>query len=232
MPLKSISEIADFLGKARETVTKAVKAAGMTPIVEGRSHLYESREVAPLLFDALNPDELDLSKERARLAHHQANKTSLEEDTLRKRLLAADEVAQTWTEMVGAARAKLLAMPQRIAQIAIAGNTIREIEESVRNEVYGALSELAGDTQAGHASVDAAAPIDGGGMGRAKGEGRGRIKSGCHPLVKISHPSPPSFLFLFLLFPPSPSPATDDVQTPLALGWRVPFSFKNKSCFS
>lgn len=184
MSLESISKIADFLGKARETVTKAVKSAGMTPVIRGKAHLYESREVAPLLFDALNPDELDLTAERARLAHHQANKAHIESDVLAGKLVPAEDVERHWSEMVAASRAKLLSLPQRIAQVAVAGRTIREIEASCRQEVYDALNELGRGVPEGNAGVDPATDDDGSGMGGGEKVSKPRSKRGTRKMEK------------------------------------------------
>lgn len=184
MSLESVSRLADLTGRAKETVSKAVKAAGLTPIVRGKAHLYESREVIPLLFDALDAEQLDLTKERARLAHHQANRTQLEEDALRGRLVPIEDVERNWSEMIAAARAKLLALPQRIAQIAIAGTTIRDIEQSCRDEIYGALSELGGGSQPGGEGVAAAAAADGGRVGGSKKASQSRGKRGAGKVAK------------------------------------------------
>lgn len=187
MPLESITRIAEFTGKAKETVSKVVKAAGLKSVAggkTGRAHLYESRDVVPLLFDALDPDQLDLSKERARLAHHQANKVSLEEDTLRGKLVPVEEVKRNWCEMVAAARAKLLALPQRIAQVAVGGSSIREVEESARKEIYDALRELGGGAQPGGEGVDSPAAPDDSAVGRGKKGAQSRGKRGARKVAK------------------------------------------------
>ena len=87
--------------------------------------------------------EHDYETERARLTHHQANKTALEEQVLAGHLLTAEEVETAWTAMIGAFRARMLGVPGRAAQSVIATADISEAEQIIRALVYEALSELA-----------------------------------------------------------------------------------------
>lgn len=87
--------------------------------------------------------EHDYETERARLTHHQANKTALEEQVLAGHLLTAEEVEAAWTAMIGAFRARMLGVPGRAAQSVIATTDISEAEQIIRALVYEALSELA-----------------------------------------------------------------------------------------
>ena len=86
--------------------------------------------------------EYDLVAERARLAHHQANITALDERRKRGELIPANEVRAKWQDMIGAARARLLALPSRIAAACV-GREEMEIERNAREIVHEALSELA-----------------------------------------------------------------------------------------
>lgn len=81
--------------------------------------------------------------ERARLTHHQANKTALEEQVLQGSLITAEEVESVWSSMIGAFRARMLSVPGRAAQGVIATADISEAEQIIRDLVYEALSELA-----------------------------------------------------------------------------------------
>jgi|GEM_PF-5479496 len=84
----------------------------------------------------------DYEGERARLTHHQANVASLDEQTKTGKLIPAELVLSTWTNKVSDARAKLLALPTRIAS-ACAGRSAPDIEIESRKIVYEALHELA-----------------------------------------------------------------------------------------
>jgi phage terminase Nu1 subunit (DNA packaging protein) len=87
--------------------------------------------------------EYDYDAERARLTHHQANKTALEEQVLQGSLITAEEVESVWSSMIGAFRARMLSVPGRAAQGVIATADISEAEQIIRDLVYEALSELA-----------------------------------------------------------------------------------------
>ncbi|QXP89116.1 hypothetical protein [Methylococcus capsulatus] len=85
----------------------------------------------------------DLEAERARLAHHQANLASMEEQTQRAELIPADVVKERWCTLAANVRAKLLNLPGRGA-VKVAGlESVQEIEKELRALVYEALSELA-----------------------------------------------------------------------------------------
>lgn len=85
----------------------------------------------------------DYDLERARLTHHQANSAALEEDAKRGRLIPAEQVKQTWSDLVASARAKLLALPSRLSSVC-AGKGQSEIETEARAIVVEALTELSG----------------------------------------------------------------------------------------
>lgn len=85
--------------------------------------------------------EYDLVAERARLAHHQANIAALDEDVKRKTLIPADQVKSKWQDMKASARARLLALPTRVAASCVGRGEI-EIEREARDIVSQALEEL------------------------------------------------------------------------------------------
>lgn len=88
-----------------------------------------------------NEDGFDLVAERARLAHHQANIAALDEDVKRKTLIPAERVKEKWQDMKAAARARLLALPTRLAASCV-GLEETDIERTARVIVNQALDEL------------------------------------------------------------------------------------------
>lgn len=85
----------------------------------------------------------DLTEERARLAHHQANLAAMDEEVKRKNLIPVEVVTAEWCNQAANIRAKLLNLPGRGA-VAVAGmGTVQEIEKELRTLVYDALRELA-----------------------------------------------------------------------------------------
>lgn len=87
-------------------------------------------------------EALDLNAERARLAHHQADKTALEAAALKGELVRTLDVLEVWRAMAGAARAKLLSLPRKLAGVVIHAETPAEAEKALQAAVYEALDEL------------------------------------------------------------------------------------------
>ena len=58
--------------------------------------------------------KLNLNDERAGLSAAQGNRVELEVATMRGELIPADVILETWEPIVGAMRAKILALPSKI----------------------------------------------------------------------------------------------------------------------
>jgi len=78
-----------------------------------------------------------------RLAYHQANEKALQVKALEGELVPADQVRGMLEQVITNARAKLLGLPTRAAQAAIAATGLHQIENDIRDIVYEALDELA-----------------------------------------------------------------------------------------
>lgn len=117
----------------------------LVPVKEGMSHLYESKDILKLCVKG--EDELDLNAERARLTHHQANKTALEEKVLEGSLIPSELVQETWQTLVVSFRAKMIGIPTKAAPQLIGVDNLVEAEQLLQDYIYDALSQLA-DTSA------------------------------------------------------------------------------------
>ena len=84
----------------------------------------------------------DVNEERARLIHHQANLASLEEDVKQGKLIPADDIEKEWTDMAMAMRAKMIAMPKKVAAVGCGIDEYVEMEALVKSFVNEALDEL------------------------------------------------------------------------------------------
>lgn len=91
-----------------------------------------------------NVDVLDLNEERARLAHHQANKTAVEESILKGEVVRTLDVINTWLVMIGAARAKILGCSVKLAGRLNDGLSTDEKRKIIETEHRQALEELSG----------------------------------------------------------------------------------------
>ena len=107
--------------------------------------MFESVEALPQLY--LSPgdaDSFDLTAERARLAHHQANRAELEANLLAGSLIQIEAVADVVGEEYANARSRLLAIPSRAAPQVI-GLSIVAVKALLDDMIFEALDELTAD---------------------------------------------------------------------------------------
>jgi len=90
----------------------------------------------------------DFGAERARLIRAKADRAEMEAARMRDELIPAPDIAEAWTEMVASMRARLLALPDKIApQLSASGvhetTSIAAARDVIRHAVFEALGELA-----------------------------------------------------------------------------------------
>lgn len=119
--------------------------------------------------------QYDLVGERARLAKAQADKTELEVDVMREKLLPADAVLQEWQACVSACRSKLLSLPSKLAFQIATLKEASEIERFLKRSVGETLTELSEyepviepDNSPGSKNVDTTTGADSKPVGRRK----------------------------------------------------------------
>lgn len=88
-------------------------------------------------------EKRDYAIERTRLIKLQADKVALETDILKAELIPADTVKTVWTSILGAVRARLLALPGRIGVTGFGSPSIEDLETRAYRLVEEALNELA-----------------------------------------------------------------------------------------
>lgn len=84
----------------------------------------------------------DLISERARLAKAQADKTELEVEIMQETLLPAENVLQEWQACISACRAKLLAIPSKLAFQISGLKEPSEVERFLKRTIGETLMEL------------------------------------------------------------------------------------------
>ena len=90
--------------------------------------------------------DFDLTEERARLAHHQANIAALDEKVKEKHLIPSEVVLSRWVDIAANVRARLLSIPPQLAATCV--NLPREeIEKRAVDLIRTALEELANEPQ-------------------------------------------------------------------------------------
>lgn len=152
MTIVNKTQLAEIIGKTPQTLTTWQKNG--LPIhsdgTRGQANQYDTVEVIAWLLRrevgklTVGEDGTvhDYEAERARLTHHQANKTELESDVLRGRLIPAKTVEAVQGKIIGAFRAKCLSLPTKIAPRLGYLTEVVEIENEIRTAIYDALSEL------------------------------------------------------------------------------------------
>lgn len=142
MSLESISRLAELTGTSTRTVKRRLET--LTPIQDGKALKYESREALALIYQLGSGEEdaPDLSLERAKLARAQRIKIDLETEVLRGNLIPADTVERVWSDLLGAFRARCLAVPSRAALQVLAVADLNEAETILKGLIHEALNEL------------------------------------------------------------------------------------------
>jgi phage terminase Nu1 subunit (DNA packaging protein) len=91
---------------------------------------------------APSADGLELNAERARLAHHQANKAELDEQTVRGDLVRAEDVTKAVSDAFRRVRARLLSLPSKITPVVLGSTDAVEVKNAIEGGVMEALAEL------------------------------------------------------------------------------------------
>ena len=95
--------------------------------------------------DNRSSGELDYTQERAKLTRLQTEKVKLELEQQRGKLLPLEMVILAWQGQIANARAKLLALPPKAASQVLGMESYVEVEHAIRDIIYEALDEIAGD---------------------------------------------------------------------------------------
>jgi phage terminase Nu1 subunit (DNA packaging protein) len=91
-------------------------------------------------------DGLELNAERARLAHHQANKAALDEQEVRGDLIRAEDVTRSVSDAFRRVRARLLSLPTKLTPIVLGSTDTVEVKDAIEAGVLEALAELTRET--------------------------------------------------------------------------------------
>lgn len=106
-----------------------------------KQYLKHLREVAAGRFA---DGDLDLGKERARLAKEQADAKEMENMVERGELLYIDDVIKDFEDQLMKCKTKLLAVPTKVAAEVFAAQDVPEVQDTIEQAIRDALSELVG----------------------------------------------------------------------------------------
>lgn len=113
MSMESLSRLSDLTGFAPRTIKSRIER--LTPVLEGKATLYETRDALPLCYQVeFSEKKYDLEQERARLAHHQANREAMREASERGEYIPASEVIEYGSAAMVAVKTKLLAIHSKL----------------------------------------------------------------------------------------------------------------------
>jgi phage terminase Nu1 subunit (DNA packaging protein) len=89
-------------------------------------------------------EKRDFAMERTRLTRLQADKVALEIAILQADVIPSDTVRDVLSGMIAAFRARLLALPSKLAAVALAADSFAAIDRQARDLIHEALQEIAG----------------------------------------------------------------------------------------
>ena len=127
----SVPAVSDMVKRGIVDLSKGLDRA----IIDYCSHLREKAA------GRSGGGEYDLTEERARLAHHQANIAALDEKVKDKTLIPADVVVSRWQDILTNVRAKMLSIPTQLAATC-ADSPRKTVETKATQLVKTALDEL------------------------------------------------------------------------------------------
>jgi phage terminase Nu1 subunit (DNA packaging protein) len=143
----STSELAEILGLSDRRIRQLEQIGAISKISRGKFNLSETIQqyIDWIKSQAIESDqELDLKKEKTLLTRANRQKVELEIQIMRGELHRSEDVQRVMNDMLGAFRARCLAIPTKAAPRLIAETDIAIIQDTLRKEIYEALSELSG----------------------------------------------------------------------------------------
>jgi phage terminase Nu1 subunit (DNA packaging protein) len=145
--MASLDDCAKHLGIQQPTLTRLIKEGVVDKQDRGKysiddvrlQYLKHIRNLA-----GNNNNDLELGKERARLAKEQADAKEMENAVERGDLVYIEKVGKDFEEQLTKVRNKLLAAPTKVAAEAHAAATVKEVREIIEAAIIEALDELVG----------------------------------------------------------------------------------------
>lgn len=141
----STSELAEILGLTDRRVRQLEQAGIISKLARGKFDLAASVQqyIAWLKANSAESDEeLDLKKEKTLLTRVNRQKVELELQIMRGELHRSEDVRRVMNDMLGAFRARCLAIPSKMAPRLQGQTDLAVIQDTIKKEVYEALTEL------------------------------------------------------------------------------------------
>ena len=140
----SINQLQQLTGSSYRTIKK--RLADLDPVsAEGNTICYDPKRALPIIYGQADESGFKLSEleiEKTRFEKARADKTELEVEVIRAKLLPAEVVEQVWCDILARFRARMLVIPTRLATALKNQSDTLTIESEIREKVYEALNEL------------------------------------------------------------------------------------------
>ena len=135
----NLSELRGLTGAGERTIRRRLE--GLAPVAQdGRTVWYPAREALARVFLG---EEMNLSRERARLAREQADAQAMK-NAVERGELERVEVMETWlVQVLSAVVQHLDALPAKVAPEAFGAKSIAELEGVFKRYLHEARRELA-----------------------------------------------------------------------------------------
>ena len=144
--MSGIQDVALHLEMSPPNVQKLIKEGVITKQERGQYDLKAVRKeyIIHMRNAAGTQNNLDLAKERARLAKEQADAKEMENAVERGDLVYIENVAKQFELQLTKVRTKLLAVPTKVSPEAHIAATVKEVQSLIEAEIVEALNELVG----------------------------------------------------------------------------------------
>ena len=159
-PVETIARLLDLSTRRVQQLSKE----GVIPRAErGRYEISASVRgyIAYLKERSINPGVVSFDEVRARKTAAEAEMAEIDLKEKKGLLIATEEVARSWAEIIGACRSKLLSMPAKIAPVVAVEDIPAICKQIVEEQIEEALDELSKWVGSYKPDVDADDP-DGG----------------------------------------------------------------------
>lgn len=143
--LCSTSEIAEILGFSDRRIRQLEQVGIISKMGRGKFHLPTAVQqyISWIRSQADETEEqLDYKREKTLLTRATRQKVELELQIMRGELHRSEDVRRVMNSMLGAFRARCLAIPSKAAPQLVAQTDLAIIQDVLKKEVYEALTEL------------------------------------------------------------------------------------------
>jgi phage terminase Nu1 subunit (DNA packaging protein) len=141
----SASDLAMLLGITKRSVNALAERGALPRLANGQFNLAEGLQAYVLHREGVIEAEHgvgDYGKARAALYEERAAMAKMAREKLEGSLVSVDETFRTWTDLVVMVRARILALPSKLAPRLLGKHHAAEVQEIIRLEVYEALEDL------------------------------------------------------------------------------------------